>query len=150
MRSKGNNGPFNIFTENEICVEFYDLDPMCIVWHGNYLNYFEIGRRSLLEKVKYSYDDMEKSEFTFPVVDISVKYLAPLGFRDRARVKTILMEYENCLQLKYEVYNIKTGALTTKGLSTQMAFNVRTGESSFVCPRVFIDKVEAFIREMGQ
>ena len=147
MRLKESNGPYNIFAEAEITVEFNDLDPMCVVWHGNYINYFEIGRRSLLQKIGYSYKEMKESGFLFPVVDISVKYLNPLRLEDRARIKAILVEYENCLQIKYEIYNLKTGILTTKGLSTQMAFNEKTGESCFVCPEAFIEKIEAFIRK---
>ena len=147
MRSKESNGPFNIFAEAEITVQFYELDPMQVVWHGNYINYFEHGRRALLEKLGYSYTEMEESGFLFPVVDISVKYLNPLTFKDRARVKAILMEYENCLQIKYEIYNLKTGILTTKGMSTQMAYNTETNESCFVCPQTFIEKIEAFIKK---
>jgi acyl-CoA thioester hydrolase len=144
-RSKENNGPFNIFAEEDITVEFFHLDPMCVVWHGNYVNYFEIGRRVLLEKIKYGYDEMEKSGFMFPVVDLSVRYLGFLKFMDKARIKAILMEYENCLQIKYEIRNVETGLLATKGLTTQMAYNVKAGESCFVCPEILIEKVEALI-----
>ena len=147
MRSKENNGPFNIFSEEEITVEFNDLDPMCVVWHGNYIKYFEIGRRSLLEKIGYSYSEMKESGFLFPVVDVSAKYYASLKFRDKIRIKAILAEYENCLQIKYEIRNIETGLLTTKGVSTQMAYNEKTGESCFVCPPVLIAKVEAMFAE---
>jgi acyl-CoA thioester hydrolase len=146
MRSRENNGPFNIFAETEITVEFYELDPMGVVWHGNYINYFETGRRTLLEKIGYDYEEIEKSGFVFPVVDVSLRYLRSLKFRDKARVKAILMEYENCLQIKYEIYNAETGLLTTKGLTTQMAYNAKSGESCFVCPRTFIERVEALIK----
>ncbi|MCL1958419.1 MAG: acyl-CoA thioesterase, partial [Spirochaetes bacterium] len=122
MVSKENNGPYNIYTESEIIVEFFHLDPLRIVWHGNYLNYFEVGRRTLLEKIGYSYDEMEKSGYAFPVIDVSVKYLSSLRFRDRAIVKAILMEYENRLLIRYEIRNAQTGQITTKGSSTQMAF----------------------------
>ena len=36
--------------EVTIRVPFFDLDPMQIVWHGNYLNYFEIARAALINK----------------------------------------------------------------------------------------------------
>jgi acyl-CoA thioester hydrolase len=145
MTLKENNGPYNIFAETEITVEFYDLDPLCIVWHGNYLNYFEIGRRVLLQKLDYSYMDMEKSGYVFPVIEISAKYMESLRFGDRAIVKAILLEYENRLKIRYEIRNAKTGVITTKGVSTQMAVDVRAGEACFVCPKAFIDKVEAII-----
>ena len=35
--------------EIKIRVPFFDLDPMQIVWHGNYLNYFEMARAALFE-----------------------------------------------------------------------------------------------------
>jgi len=145
MKSKENNGPYNLYAEAEVTVEFFDLDPMQVVWHGNYINYFEVGRRSLLEKIGYSYDEMEKSGYAFPVVEISAKYLEPLRFRDKARIKAILTEYENCLMIRYEIRNAQTGQLTTKGSSTQMAFDIMKHESCFVCPPVLIKKVEACI-----
>jgi len=146
MISKENNGPYNIYAEAEITVEFYDLDPLRIVWHGNYLNYFEAGRRALLEKIDYSYAEMEKSGYAFPVIEVSAKYLNSLRLSDRARVKAILMEYENRLFIRYEIRNAQTGQLTTKGFSTQMAFDIKNNDSCFVCPPILIQKVEAFIK----
>ena len=139
------NGPFNIFGEAETTVEFFHLDPLQVVWHGNYINFFEIGRRTLLEKIGYSYPEMEKSGFAFPIVEVSAKYLGYLRFRDRIRIKAILMEYENCLKIKYEIYNIETGLLATKGSSTQMAYDIKAAESSFVCPQIMIEKVKAYM-----
>jgi acyl-CoA thioester hydrolase len=146
MKSKENNGPYNIYAEAEITVEFYDLDPLKVVWHGNYINYFEAGRRALLEKINYSYDEMEKSGYAFPVTEVSAKYLKSLRLRDRARVKAILMEYENCLIIRYEIRDAQTGILTTKGSSTQMACDIIKHESCFVCPQILVDKVEALIK----
>ena len=145
MKLRENNGPFNIWAETETTVEFYDCDPLRVVWHGNYLNYFEIGRRVLLEKIDYHYRDMEESGFAFPIIDVSVKYLRSLKFLDRVSIKAILIEYENCLRIRYEIRNAQTGELTTKGLSTQMAIDMKAGDSCFICPKIFTDKVEAII-----
>jgi acyl-CoA thioester hydrolase len=145
MESKENNGPYNLYAEEEFIVEFYDLDPLQVVWHGNYINYFEIGRRALLEKIGYSYDEMAKSGYAFPVIEVSAKYLSSLRFRDRARVKAVLMEYENRLLIRYEIRNVQTGILATKGSSTQMAFDMKNNDSCFVSPPILIKKVEAFI-----
>ena len=149
MKSRENNGPYNIWAEAETTVEFYDLDPMRVVWHGNYINYFEIGRRALLEKLHFDYNEMEKSGYVFPVIEVSAKYLDPLRFKDHVLIKAILVEYENCLRIKYEIRNAKTGVLTTKGVSTQMAYDVKAGDSCFVCPALFIKKVESLIGRNG-
>ena len=146
MEIREDTGPYNIFAEEEIKVEFYDLDPMRVVWNGNYFNYFEIGRRALLDKIGYSYDDMERSGYAFPVIEISAKYIGSLRFKDRARIKAILLEYENRLKIKYEIYNVQTKILTTKGVSIQMAFDIKANESCFYCPKILIDKVEALMK----
>lgn len=135
----------DIYIETEITVEFNHCDPMQVVWHGNYINYFETGRRLLLEKIGYDYNDMKESGYAFPITTISVKYINSLRFRDIARIKATLVEYENCLRIEYEIYNATTGVLTTKGVSTQMAIDIKKGESSFVCPKVFTDKVEKLL-----
>jgi len=147
MREKPNNGPYNIFAEEEITIEFNDLDPMRIVWHANYINYFETARRALLQKLNYDYYEMERTGFVFPVIEIQAKYLASLRYKDKAIVKAILMEYENRLKIRYEIRNAQTGEITTKGVSSQMAIDVKKGESCFVCPKILYDKVEAFIKE---
>ena len=147
MKSVKNNGPYNIWAETELTVEFYHCDPMRVVWHGNYINYFETGRRTLLEKLGYDYSKMEESGYVFPVVEIYTKYLGPLKYRDLALIKAVLVEYENRLKIQYEIRNAKTGAITTKGESIQMAFSLKTMESCFVCPQILVDKVEALIKE---
>jgi len=146
MKEKTDNGPYNIFAEAEINIEFHDLDPMKVVWHGNYLNYFESGRRMLMDKIGYDYYAMEESGYAFPVIEVTVKYIGSLRFKDRAIVRAVLVEYENCLRIKYEIRNAQTGSVTTKGLSTQMAVNIKTNESCFACPKILIDKVETFIK----
>jgi len=148
MGVQRDNGPFNIFAEADTIIEFFNLDPMQIVWHGNYINYFELGRRSLLEKIGYGYNEMKESGYAFPVVEISVKYLQPLRYKDRIRIKAILMEYENCLRIKYEIHNTETGAAVTMGVSTQMAYDIKTEESCFTCPEVLIKKVESLISHL--
>jgi len=150
MESKEDNGPYNIFTETEMIIEFYDIDSMQVVYHGNYMKYFEIGRRTLLEKIGYYYHEMIKTEFLFPVIEISVKYLSSLRFLDKVKIKSVLMEYENRIKIKYEIRNVKTNTLTTKAVSTQMVFNMKTGETCFVCPDILMEKVEALIRENKQ
>ena len=145
MRLREDNGPYDIYAETEFTVEFFHLDPMQVVWHGNYINYFEIGRRVLLEKIGYSYNDMKESGYFFPVIEVSVKYTGSLRFLDCAKIKAILLEYENRLKIQYEIRNLKTGVVVTKGFSTQMAFDVKAGESCFYCPKVFVEKVAALI-----
>ena len=136
------------FVKNEITfpVEFYDVDTMRVVWHGNYVKYMEKARCALLNSVNFGYLEMEKEGTAFPVVDMKLKYVRSLRFGDTARVVSYLTEYENCIKIKYEIYNAETGELCTKAESTQMAQNIETKESSIVSPQRFIDNVKSYIK----
>ncbi|GHV95876.1 4-hydroxybenzoyl-CoA thioesterase [Spirochaetia bacterium] len=139
-----------ISAEIEFTVEFYDVDSMEIVYHGNYIKYFEKARCALLNKIGYDYLAMKDSGWAFPVTGISARYISSLSFQDRVRARAILTEYENCIRIKYELYNAKTGQLCTKGESTQMAIDMAAGESRIVCPAIFTDKVEALLRQADE
>ena len=128
----------------EFKVAFFDLDPMNVVWHGNYVKYMEIGRCALLDKIGYNYTEMVKSGYAFPVTDIKVRYIKPLYFGEHAKIVSHLVEYENMIKIKYEIFNEK-GELTTKAESTQMALNIQKMEAEFSCPEVFVNKVKAII-----
>jgi acyl-CoA thioester hydrolase len=88
---------------------------------------------------------MKDSGYSFPVTEISAKYIKPLAFGQRVRARAILDEYENRLRIKYELYDAQTGILTTRGMSTQMAYDIAAESSCFICPQIFIDKVEALL-----
>ena len=141
--------PHVLFCETEFKIDFFEVDSMRIAWHGNYINYFERARCALLEKIGYTYTDMEASGYAFPVTEVRVKYIKSLRFGDTCRAKAILDEYENMLKINFELYNAKTGELTTKGSVSQMCVSMATGESLFVCPQIFTDKVETLIRAGG-
>ncbi len=125
----------------DIQVEFFDLDPMNVVWHGNYVKYMESARCVLLEKLNYDYKAMERDGYVWPVVQLSVKYIRPLRFRQKVRVEVSLVEYEICLKLQYRFIDVETGKVITKAESTQMAVRIDTGESCLGSPKELVEKV---------
>ena len=133
----------------EFKIDFFEVDSMRIVWHGNYINYFERARCAFLDKIGYNYIAMEESGYIFPVTEVKCKYVKSLHFGDICRAKAILVEYENMIKFNFELYNAKTGELTTKGSVSQMCIDAKTGETQFVCPQIWRDKVEKCIKEGG-
>ena len=65
------------FLENtvEFKIDFFEVDSMRIVWHGNYINYFERARCAFLDKIGYNYIAMEESGYIFPVTEVKCKYV---------------------------------------------------------------------------
>ena len=129
--------------EAEVLVQvpFYDLDPMNIVWHGNYARYFEVARCALLEKFGYSYPQMEKSGYAWPVIDLHVRYVKPLRFDQRVKVKATILEWEYRLKLRYLITDATTGERLTKGESVQVAVDVKTGEMCLMSPPVLFERL---------
>ncbi len=135
--------------EIEFDVDFFEVDSMRIVWHGNYINYFERARCALLSKIGYDYIEMEKSGYIFPVAEVKCKYVQSLRFGERCRARAILVEWENMIKINFELYNAKTGVLTTKGSVSQICVDAKTGETQFVCPKCWTDRVEKAIAAGG-
>ena len=133
----------------EFSVEFYDVDSMHIVWHGNYIKYFEKARCTLLEKIGYGYPQMTESGYAFPVTEIQSKYIKPLFFQQRIRVTASLEEYESILRISYVIQDLKTGEVTTKGKSSQVAIKIDTRTTCFDCPDVFIKRVQTLMAQEG-
>ena len=130
--------------EAEISVKaaFYDLDPMEVVWHGNYARYMEDARCALLDRIGYSYTEMRESGFMWPVVDMRIKYIRPIVFAQDIRVVAKLVEYENRIRIDYRIHDGASGDLLTKAQTTQVAVDLETKEMSFESPSVLIEKVE--------
>jgi acyl-CoA thioester hydrolase len=138
-----------ISAETEFVVEFYDVDSMQIVWHGNYVKFFEMGRCALLDKIGFGYLEMAKSGYIWPVVDIRVKYIRPLIFRQRAVINATLVEYEHRLRIAYRIYDAETRELLTKGESIQMAVNMSTRQSCFESPECLLKPVRDCLCNQG-
>jgi len=131
-------------TSLDFIVEFYEVDSMEIVWHGNYMNYMERVRCKLLSKIQHNYSQMKEAGYAWPVVKIKIKYIAPLRFLQKARIEAFLNEWENCLKISYKITDLETGKLLTKAESEHIAINVATGETCFVSPKEFTDRVKAY------
>jgi acyl-CoA thioester hydrolase len=79
----------NVFNSTrEIQLYYADTDMMGVIYHANYLKFFELGRTGLIEDLGYSYLEMENAGYYAPVYDIQITYKKPLRYGDKAYVKT--------------------------------------------------------------
>lgn len=121
-------------TETIIKVEFYDLDPMGIVWHGNYIKYIEQARCDLLERLGYSYVDIKKDGFAYPIAKMEAKFIKPAYFRQELKVIAALEEYEPALSIKYTIFDAQTGEKIFAAKTMQICINATTMESVYTVP----------------
>ena len=135
-----------ISVEIVVVAQFYDLDPMKVVWHGNYARYLEQARCALLERLDYSYVEMEQSGYIWPIVELQVKYVRPVRYAQRVRVEARLVEFENRLKIAYICRDENTGEIVTKAHTVQLAVDIKTQELSLESPAVFLNKVREALR----
>lgn len=114
---------------------------MEVVWHGNYARYLEIARCALLDCIEYDYPRMRDSAYAWPVIDMRIKYVRPLHFKQRIRVHATLTEYENRLKIEFLITDARTGEKLSKAYTTQVAVNMKTQEMCFVSPAILREKL---------
>jgi acyl-CoA thioester hydrolase len=127
--------------EVEMQVQFFDLDPMQIVWHGNYVKYLEVARCALLDKIDYNYEQMKASGYSWPVIDMNLRYAAPATFGQRLLLRAEIVEYENRLKIDYVISDAATGRRLNRASTTMVAVHIGSGEMCFASPPVLFEKL---------
>ncbi len=125
--------------------QFYDLDPMQVVWHGNYARFLEQARTALMEKIGYSFAEMAESGFLWPIVDLRIKYVGPVVLRQEIEVTATLKDYLNSLKIDYRITDRASGDVLTKAQTMQVAVSADTGEMALESPAALIERVEALL-----
>ena len=93
-----------IHSKVEVTVRYAETDMMGIVYHANYLPWFEVGRTTLLKEIGVPYRKLEEEGFRLPVLEVSAKYLRPALYDDTLVVHTVLREKPLLrIRLDYEV-----------------------------------------------
>lgn len=121
-------------TEMKLTVQFYDLDPMNVVLHGNYLKYLESARCDLLKKIGYDYDNMRADGVLYPIAKMDLKYIKPCKFNQVLFLETIVEELEPALIIKYNIFDEESGEKVFSAKSMQICVDIKTGESIYSAP----------------
>lgn len=115
------------FHEIKIRVRYAETDQMGVVYHGNYAQYFEMGRVEWLRNLGLSYSVMEKQGVMLPVVSLSMNYKKPARYDDLLTVRTIFKKQESVkIEFDYEIFN-EEGKLLTTGNSVLVFVDMKTG-----------------------
>lgn len=115
------------FHEFKVRVRYAETDQMGVVYHGNYAQYFEMGRVEWLRNLGLSYAYMEKNGIMLPVVSLTLNYKKPARYDDLLTVRTILKKQESVkIEFDYEIYS-EEGELLTTGNSVLVFVDMKTG-----------------------
>lgn len=124
--------------EREIEVRFSDTDAMAVVWHGNYVRYFEDGREYFGDKFGLRYLDMYENGYFTPIVKMNARYLSTIEFGDRVKIETTLHPNPAAkLEFTYKVFNLTKNKKAAMGSTTQVFMHADTRELELNLPAFY-------------
>ncbi|WP_143307873.1 acyl-CoA thioesterase [Chitinophaga vietnamensis] len=122
----------------KVLIRFNEADPLGIVWHGHYVQYFEDGREAFGEKYSLRYLDILAAGYTVPVVNIQCDYKRPLRYGDRVNVATTYVDDMAAkIKFEYTLTNAATGEVVAKGSSVQVFLDKETSTLQLTIPAFF-------------
>lgn len=116
------NKEANLVTTTQTTVRFSEVDSMQVVWHGEYVKYFEDGREAFgREYPGLGYLDFYANGYTAPIVDLQLQYISPLTVNDIATIETRYIDTAAAkLCFEYIIHRHSDGALVARGSSVQV------------------------------
>lgn len=127
-----------------LTVPFHDVDSMRVVWHGNYVKYFEEARCGFLRSLGTNYTDIEAGGILLPVVSLEVKYMRPCLFEQELAIEVSAdLDNVNFLVLHYLVRDRATGERLCKATTRQAAVDAATKKLLFEIPASLRERLSA-------
>jgi acyl-CoA thioester hydrolase len=116
-------------------VPFFDLDPMQIVWHGNYLKYFDIARSELFDVLGVDlFDYHDRTRYIFPIIRTAVKHIHPLRRDDEFICRATVKEARTKIVVAFEIRLVADGTICARGTTEQAAVLAPQMEMVYTIP----------------
>jgi len=116
-------------------VPFHDLDPMKVMWHGNYFKYFDITRDQLFQELGVDlYQVYHDTRYIFPIIRTSIKHVFPLKFRDAFICRARLVEATYKIGIDFQIRLAENNQVCAKGKSEQAAVKIPEMETMLRIP----------------
>ena len=113
---------------------------MQYAYHGNYPQYFEMGRIEWLRSLGVSYKKMEENGIMLPVINLNINYLKPAKYDNLLTLKTTLESKPSAkIIFNYELFFGNN--LITTASSTLVFVNMETNRPTRP-PKYILDKIE--------
>ncbi len=124
MTAAGNPKVPQLVNRTVTRVRFSEVDSMGVVWHGNYIRYFEDGRESFGNEYGINYLDFYRENVLIPLVKVNCDFKKTLVYGDEVVIETRFVNSEAAkLQYEYTLFNHKTGEVVATGSSMQVFLN---------------------------
>ncbi len=113
-----------VWHRSEMRTLYVDTDRSQVVYHANYLKYFEYGRAELMRGANYPYKQIEESGYVYPIIKIELNYYTPLFYDDLMFIHTRPAKLELVkLQFDYLITRAEDGEIICTGFTRHCAVN---------------------------
>ncbi len=112
-----------MISKKEIEVRYSETDQMGVVYHANYLIWFELGRTKFLSDLGFCYQSLEDRNIIFPVREVKVQYLKPCRYGEKLIVETRVKEFTSIKTVYEHIIKNTKNELKAKGKSTVICVN---------------------------
>lgn len=100
----------------KIRVIYADTDAMGIVYHTNYIRWFEIGRNELFRNMRILYTEIEAAGFNLPLTQVHCHYLLPAHYDDIVLVEADIENLKRAsMKFNYLIWDENRENLLTEG-----------------------------------
>ncbi|MCP1306170.1 MULTISPECIES: acyl-CoA thioesterase [Paenibacillus] len=93
--------------QHTLRVRYQETDQMGVVYHANYLNWFEVGRTEMIRELGMPYQALETRGLLLPVIEADLKFRSPARYDDLVTIDTKVVELTS-LRIRF-AYEIKRG-----------------------------------------
>ncbi|TQS74330.1 acyl-CoA thioesterase [Ornithinibacillus gellani] len=136
-------------TLTPIDVRYQETDQMGVVYHANYLVWFEIGRTKFIEELGLSYAAMEEKQVVSPVVDAQLSFKKPIRYGEKAYVETWLKSYDGLRTVYgYHILNEANEAVVSG--STEHVIVKKDSFRPLSLRRSFPEWHQAYLSSLGE
>jgi acyl-CoA thioester hydrolase len=106
----------------QIRVRYAETDQMGVVYHANYLIWFEIGRIELMRSLGFDYKRMEiEDDRHIVVVEAKCRYKDSAKYDDVLAIETTISALRGfVLKFAYRVVRVEDGKLLAEGETTHL------------------------------
>lgn len=105
-------------------VRFSEVDSMQIVWHGEYVRYFEDGREAFGRHYGLDYMSIYREGYMVPIVDLTCQFKHPLSFGEEAIVETRYINSDAAkIVFEYTIYRASDQVVVATGSTVQVFLN---------------------------
>lgn len=120
-------------------VRFSEIDSMQIVWHGEYIRYFEDGRESFGENYGLDYMSIYQKGYMVPIVDLTCQFKQSLSFGEEAIIETRYIACEAAkIQFEYTIYRATDMNVVATGSTIQVFVNLNK-ELELINPPFYLE-----------